>query len=1099
MATSVGATNLTAATTWQLLEAINPDPSQSSTMAVYLNGTLQASGVTQAGTTPVTGPLFINGQAGTSTNSYQSYLAEVIVFNTGLSQANRQVVEGYLAWKWGMQSLLPVIHPYYAAGPSAGVTSVGSLTVDAVGNMQAAPNANFRILGPTEWRTNMTTVTGTSLTIPTPTGLLPATNSAGLYAITNTGFNALTLPTYTSASPGVFWTLANGTATNLTIGVTYTSGSGLGSSITLNAGCSANIYWNGTAFTYQSNQGPTGWTGPTGATGRTGATGSTGSTGSTGPTGFTGVTGSTGWTGSTGFTGFTGPTGPGSPGGTGPTGFTGSTGPTGFTGPTGPGSPGGTGPTGTTGDLGPTGPQGVMGFQGNQGIQGTAGYTGPQGVQGIQGVMGPTGFTGFTGSSMTGPTGPEGPAGPPGVAAAGASVSITGSTGWGSVLTVATGGTGLFGNSNMTFDGSTLAVTGVTTLNDDGASAPNYYLSDTLRLLSTLPPYLGSIASIFFGNALSTYPLGRIYATDTSASGVPSSAVVFQSATSTVNGSTATTITPFSYTGSDQFYTVPAGVTSLTVSLWGAGGGYNGYYGAGAGAGAYLKGTLAVTPGQLLRIIAGAGGELYSANGYGGGGGSYFSGGNQWNVGNGGGRSAVQSYLNGTITSASSTASNFTYTTSVAHGLLSNQPVAITNMTTAAYNVTALVATIPTSNTFTVSNATAPAAATNQRGVLAVELVVVGGGGGGAGGAVGGGATYTGNANAGATNGGAGGGGATTTAGGTAGGVGATAGSLLQGGTGANGFYSGGGGGGYYGGGGGSNGAGGGGTSWYSSLFTFTAGSNGTSGAPGASPGTTDPNFANGAGAPQEYTNTTLGNGRVVIISPSTTYLLTEAMRISSNGFLGVGTAAPAYTLDVTGTSRITSNLGVGVAPIATAGSINVANGFYVNGVALSGGTTISGSTTAGNVLLAAGTSTGIQGNTNLFFNTTSNFLGVQTTTPATALDVNGGVTIRNGYRPIYSNVSTGTSLTISANTYGTHYNITTSAITAITLPTVTGATDSNAYWVFRNNTGTYLSITFTYTTAGTTFPTNPVTIPPANSITMMVTFPSSVLGYVLF
>jgi hypothetical protein len=330
MATSVGATNLTAATTWQLLEAINPDPSQSSTMAVYLNGTLQASGVTQAGTTPVTGPLFINGQAGTSTNSYQSYLAEVVVFNTGLTQANRQLVEGYLAWKWGMQSLLPVIHPYYSAGPSAGVTSVGTFTVDTIGNMQAAPNANFRILGPTEWRTNMTAVTGTSLTIPTPTGLLPATNSAGLYRITNTGFNALTLPTYTSASPGVFWTLANATAVNLTIGVTYTSGSGIGSSIQLNAGCSANIYWNGTVFTYQSNQGPTGATGPTGPTGPTGAQSTV-----TGPTGPTGVPGY---------------------------------------GATGPQGQGVQGVEGIQGPLGNTGPQGIQGYQGVQGPTGPGSY-----------------------------------------------------------------------------------------------------------------------------------------------------------------------------------------------------------------------------------------------------------------------------------------------------------------------------------------------------------------------------------------------------------------------------------------------------------------------------------------------------------------------------------------------------------------------------------------------------------------------------------------------------------------------------------------------------------------------------------------------------
>jgi hypothetical protein len=150
-------------------------------------------------------------------------------------------------------------------------------------------------------------------------------------------------------------------------------------------------------------------------------------------------------------------------------------------------------------------------------------------------------------------------------------------------------------------------------------------------------------------------------------------------------------------------------------------------------------------------------------------------------------------------------------------------------------------------------------------------------------------------------------------------------------------------------------------------------------------------------------------------------------------------------------------------------------------------------------VLLADGTTTGLQGSSNLFYDTTSNFLGIRTTTPVTALDVNGGVTIRNGLRPLYSNVSSGTSLAVAANAYGFHFNITTTSLNAITIPTVVPATDSNAYWVFRNNTGNYLSITFTYTTAGTTFPTNPVVIPPANSTTMMVTYPGSVLGYVLF
>ena len=146
---------------------------------------------------------------------------------------------------------------------------------------------------------------------------------------------------------------------------------------------------------------------------------------------------------------------------------------------------------------------------------------------------------------------------------------------------------------------------------------------------------------------------------------------------------------------------------------------------------------------------------------------------------------------------------------------------------------------------------------------------------------------------------------------------------------------------------------------------------------------------------------------------------------------------------------------------------------------------TIAGSTATYNMVTISTGGTGLFGNSNLTFNASS------------LLSVNGGLVVSNGFRPLFSNVSSGTSFTAGA--YGTQYNITTSALTGITLPTVVGSTDSNAYWLFRNNTAGYLSITFTYTTAGTTYPANPVTIPPANSLTMMVTYPSSVLGYVLF
>jgi hypothetical protein len=149
------------------------------------------------------------------------------------------------------------------------------------------------------------------------------------------------------------------------------------------------------------------------------------------------------------------------------------------------------------------------------------------------------------------------------------------------------------------------------------------------------------------------------------------------------------------------------------------------------------------------------------------------------------------------------------------------------------------------------------------------------------------------------------------------------------------------------------------------------------------------------------------------------------------------------------------------------------------------GPVSVGGNASAGNLLTATGPANGVYGNSKLTFN-------------GTLLSVNGGLSLTNGYRPLYQQV-TASPLTVASNSYGTYYNITYSSLTAITLPAVVGSNDANAYWVFRNNSGSSLSITFTYTTAGTTYPSNPVSIPSASSVTMMVTYPSSVLGYVLF
>ena len=44
-------------------------------------------------------------------------IAEVIFTNAALSTTNRQLIEGYLAWKWGLTSNLPNDHPYKSIAP----------------------------------------------------------------------------------------------------------------------------------------------------------------------------------------------------------------------------------------------------------------------------------------------------------------------------------------------------------------------------------------------------------------------------------------------------------------------------------------------------------------------------------------------------------------------------------------------------------------------------------------------------------------------------------------------------------------------------------------------------------------------------------------------------------------------------------------------------------------------------------------------------------------------------------------------------------------------------------------------------------------------
>jgi hypothetical protein len=50
--------------------------------------------------------------------SVTSYLSEVLLYNSALTTAQRQQVEGYLAWKWNIRSTLPTSHPFKSNPPA---------------------------------------------------------------------------------------------------------------------------------------------------------------------------------------------------------------------------------------------------------------------------------------------------------------------------------------------------------------------------------------------------------------------------------------------------------------------------------------------------------------------------------------------------------------------------------------------------------------------------------------------------------------------------------------------------------------------------------------------------------------------------------------------------------------------------------------------------------------------------------------------------------------------------------------------------------------------------------------------------------------------
>jgi hypothetical protein len=92
------------------------------TQTVYLNGT-QVDQVTY-GYTPnfnlqgwAIGNSARDGSLNTQYTAFSGRYAESAMYEAALNTSDRQTMEGYLAWKWGLQDNLPAAHPYKNIAP----------------------------------------------------------------------------------------------------------------------------------------------------------------------------------------------------------------------------------------------------------------------------------------------------------------------------------------------------------------------------------------------------------------------------------------------------------------------------------------------------------------------------------------------------------------------------------------------------------------------------------------------------------------------------------------------------------------------------------------------------------------------------------------------------------------------------------------------------------------------------------------------------------------------------------------------------------------------------------------------------------------------
>jgi len=116
----VGSSYITANSTEVVPLNILEITTDGATTSVYANGTLlQSASQSKSWGGLVTSFGFGEYFTVSGGGPPDTYISEFLIYGSVLTATQRQTIEGYLAWKWGLQSTLPAGHPFKTAAPTA--------------------------------------------------------------------------------------------------------------------------------------------------------------------------------------------------------------------------------------------------------------------------------------------------------------------------------------------------------------------------------------------------------------------------------------------------------------------------------------------------------------------------------------------------------------------------------------------------------------------------------------------------------------------------------------------------------------------------------------------------------------------------------------------------------------------------------------------------------------------------------------------------------------------------------------------------------------------------------------------------------------------